>query len=64
MSDQLRRGRHLSLGKIFAIPALIAVLIGIGLVSALIGDGIWDTVSWILLILPILIFAVCLSFAR
>lgn len=59
-----RRSRHRTATQIFAVPALIAILCGAGLVSALVGDGIWDGVSWILLSLPILILAVCVGVAR
>lgn len=40
-------------GRTFAIPALIAVLSSIGLVSALTGDGLRDLLSWILLAVPV-----------
>lgn len=39
--------RQLALRQIFAVPLVLAVLIAIGLVTALVGDGVWDTVSWI-----------------
>ncbi|MGE0036423.1 MAG: hypothetical protein AB7S93_12370 [Xanthobacteraceae bacterium] len=35
------------------MPALLAVATAIGLVSALVGDGIWDLVSWMLLGVPV-----------
>jgi len=38
---------------VFAVPALLAVATAIGLVSALVGDGIWDLVSWMLLGIPV-----------
>ncbi|MBF0664296.1 MAG: hypothetical protein IR159_01910 [Brevundimonas sp.] len=38
---------HLSLGAIFAAPAIVAVLSLTGLVAALIGDGAWDVVGWL-----------------
>lgn len=41
------RARHLSLTTVFAIPAIVAVLSLIGLVAALIGDGVWDAVGWL-----------------
>lgn len=49
--------RHRSLRQIFAWPILIAVLSTIGLISALIGDGVWDALSWGLLAVPVLLFA-------
>jgi hypothetical protein len=47
--------RRRTVGQIFGIPLLIALLSAIGLVSALIGDGIWDGISWITLLIPILL---------
>ena len=41
------RARHLSLIAVFAIPAAVAVLSLIGLVAALVGDGVWDVIGWI-----------------
>lgn len=42
-------------GQIFAIPMVLGVLSVIGLVSALVGDGVWDGVSWATLAIPILL---------
>lgn len=36
-------------------PVLIGVASLVGLVSALLGDGIWDLLSWATLALPVLI---------
>lgn len=49
---------HRTARQIFAAPALIAVLSGIGLVTALVGDGVWDVVSWLTLALPIVLYVV------
>jgi hypothetical protein len=35
--------------RVFAVPVLLAVVSLIGLLSALLGDGPWDAVSWIAL---------------
>ena len=43
-----------SLMRIFRWPLLLAVATLIGLLSALIGDGLWDGISWTLLVLPVL----------
>jgi hypothetical protein len=43
---------RLSLRQIFAVPLALALLIGIGLVTALVGDGAWDVVSWVGLGVP------------
>ncbi|GAA0615495.1 hypothetical protein GCM10009422_08180 [Brevundimonas kwangchunensis] len=37
---------HYSLKAIFAIPAIVAVMSLIGLVGALLGDGVWDWIGW------------------
>lgn len=39
--------------QIFAVPLVLAILSIIGLVSALVGDGMWDGLSWIALAIPI-----------
>ena len=36
-----------STGRIFAWPALIAVLSAAGLFAALLGDGMWDALAWV-----------------
>ena len=38
-----------SLKAIFAVPAVVGVATAVGLVSALVGDGLWDAVSWVTL---------------
>lgn len=45
--------RHKNLGQIFLGPLMVAVLTAAGLISALIGDGPWDTFSWLSLSVPI-----------
>lgn len=49
-----RRQTH---GQIFAIPMVIGILSVVGLLSALIGDGLWDGVSWVTLAIPIFLYA-------
>jgi hypothetical protein len=49
---------HRSLAQIFAAPLVIAVLSTVGLISALVGDGWWDAVSWAALGLPVLLYLV------
>lgn len=44
---------HFSLVEIFCIPSWIALASGVGLVSALLGDGWWNMVSWVALASPI-----------
>lgn len=55
-----RRRRELSLMQIFAAPLVIASISSVGLVAALLGDDLWDVVSWVTLgitIVPIAWFA-------
>lgn len=49
------RPRRQTNSQIFAIPMLLGVLSIVGLVSALVGDGVWDGVSWVTLAIPILL---------
>jgi hypothetical protein len=39
--------------RVFAIPCLLAIAMAAGLISGLLGDGIWDTVSWTALGAPL-----------
>ena len=48
--------------KIFKWPIVLGLLTAGGLLSALVGDGVWDTLSWVLLAVPVatgLRFACC-----
>jgi hypothetical protein len=54
------RARRQTLSQIFTWPLVIGVLSTVGLVAALVGDGIWDGVSWLALLLPILLYAMFL----
>lgn len=49
---------HRSLSQIFAAPLVIAIVSMAGLISALVGDGWWDAVSWVGLGLPVLLYLV------
>jgi len=40
------------LWPVFKVPVLIALLSAAGLFAALLGDGLWDTLSWLGLGLP------------
>jgi hypothetical protein len=53
---QSRSARY-SLGRIFAWPIVFAVLSGLGLVSALLGDNLWDWLSWLALAAPLIAIA-------
>ena len=41
--------------QIFRLPLLLGLLSVVGLVSALVGDDIWDALSWIMLSIPVLV---------
>ena len=36
-------------GHVFGVPSILAVIGAIGLLAALLGDGIWDALSWLTL---------------
>jgi hypothetical protein len=55
------QSRRQTNGQIFAIPMVLGALSVIGLVSALVGDGVWDGVSWMTLAIPILL---CVYFSK
>ena len=56
--------KHRTIGQIFAVPALIGVMSIVGLVAALVGDGIWDGLSWLMLVTPVIIYAACIYLPR
>ena len=43
--------------RIWAMPLLLAILTAIGLVAALLGDGVWDAVSGVTLGAPVAVGA-------
>lgn len=50
------------MGRIFALPLLIGITSTVGLLSALLGDGAYDWVSWLGLSIPVA--AVMYAYAR
>lgn len=46
--------------QIWSMPVLTAVITAVGLLTALLGDGWWDIVSWSALGLPLGLLAWCL----
>jgi hypothetical protein len=48
-----------SLGQILLAPAIVAILTASGLMSALLGDGLWDAFSWLALLVPVATLASC-----
>lgn len=51
------RSRARSLMEVFAAPTLIAIASSVGLVTALVGDGLMDVVAWIGLGIPVAVSA-------
>jgi hypothetical protein len=49
----------ISLKKVYGTPLLLAVVTLIGLLSALVGDGFWDALSWFCLGMPVIVIAWC-----
>jgi hypothetical protein len=41
--------RKLSLRRVFGVPLILAVASLVGLISALVGDDLWDALSWLTL---------------
>jgi hypothetical protein len=52
------------LRQIFVVPALIALATAIGLVGALVGEGVWDTLSSLCLAVPAVIFCACVMWKK
>ena len=44
---------------IWTWPVVLAVVTAVGLLSALLADGIWDVLSWVTLVIPV---GVCLAY--
>jgi hypothetical protein len=49
---------HRSAWAVFRWPLLVGVICGAGLGLALVGDGVWDGLSWLALSLPIVLAVV------
>lgn len=47
------RATERSLRRIFAAPVVISLTSSVGLVSALVGDGLMDAVAWVGLGIPV-----------
>lgn len=46
-------GEPSSIGKVYRPVVIIAVITLLGLLLALCGDGIWDGMAWIALVIPL-----------
>jgi Fe2+ transport system protein B len=53
-----------TLKKVYRIPLLLGTITIFGLLSALLGDGVWDGISWILLAVPLLLVSFFLLRSR
>jgi membrane protein implicated in regulation of membrane protease activity len=49
--------RHRLVGRVYGIPALLAILTMFGLLAALLGQGPWHGLSWLALSFPIVLAA-------
>lgn len=63
MSSRLSPRRQ-TLAQIFTIPAVLGLLSAVGLVSALVGDGIWDGLSWAALAVPVVLCGLFILWPR
>jgi len=63
---RLERQALLTTLQIFRAPLAVAAITAFGLLSALLGDGVWDALSWIALAVPVVVTAhyLCRSIAR
>lgn len=53
MNNRALPGRSAAFLSVFGAPLLLAAASAFGLVSALLGDGVWDVVSWCALAVPV-----------
>ncbi len=49
------------LRKTYGAPFVLAIITTYGLLSALLGDGLWDALSWIALVIPLALLAFFIS---
>ena len=55
---------NLNVRQIYSRPAVLAIVSFVGLVSALVGDGLWGGLSWVGLSIPLAVIAYFLRRAR
>jgi hypothetical protein len=53
-----------TLWQIFAVPLLLGILTTVGLVAALVGDGVWGGLLWVTLGVPIVVTLYCLAVSK
>ena len=49
----MSRSAGRSLRQIFLWPMVLGTMTVVGLISALVADGIWDLLSWLMLLVPV-----------
>ncbi len=54
--------KSLPLSRIFTIPIVLNVVAAVGLAAGLLGDGVFDAVSWLMLGLPLIVAAWCFQY--
>jgi hypothetical protein len=57
----LVRASGLGFVRVFGVPALLALVSAIGLLSALLGDDLWDVLSWVALATPVAVVVWCVG---
>ncbi|WP_092252461.1 hypothetical protein [Bradyrhizobium sp. Rc3b] len=50
---------HRSVWDVFRWPLLVGIVCGAGLGLALVGDDVWDALSWLALSLPVVLAIFC-----
>lgn len=60
MKDRISSGRR-SLRRVYFLPVMIAVASALGLTSALLGNGVFDVISWLALGLVVLVAGFALA---
>lgn len=53
-----------SLKAIFAVPLIVGLLSLVGLVAALLGDGVWDAAGWITIGVSVVVLVWALAARR
>jgi hypothetical protein len=47
--------------QVFGVPTLLALVSAVGLLSALLGDDLWDALSWLMLGAPVAVVVLCVA---
>ena len=54
----------LARAPVFRVPLILGIASAVGLISALLADGVWDAVSWVTLAMPLLAVAWACRYRR